>query len=202
MLEGHRAIFLIGCGECATQCCTGGEREIAAMAQLLRGHGKDVVGSAIPQAPCVAAQVKKELAQHAKAFQTAEAVLVLACGLGVQTVKDNERRGITVVPACNTLFGSSLDSKGNFYEKCSLCGECILDLTAARCPVTLCPKGMRNGPCSGVNNGKCEIDSDMDCVWILIYQELAQKGKEGALKKIQKPRNFKKAAKPRTLILH
>ncbi len=201
MLQERRCIFLIGCGECATQCRTGGEKEIAAMAQLLKRHGKDVVGSAIPQAPCVAAQVKKELAKHTKALQGAEAVLVLACGLGVQTVKDNDRRGIAILPACNTLFGSSLDSKGNFYEKCSLCGECVLGLTAARCPVTLCPKGMLNGPCSGVNNGKCEIDNDMDCVWVLIYQELAQKGEEGTLHKIQKPRDFKKAAKPRKLIL-
>ncbi|MBT8098107.1 MAG: methylenetetrahydrofolate reductase C-terminal domain-containing protein, partial [Gammaproteobacteria bacterium] len=34
------------------------------------------------------------------------------------------------------------------------------------CPMN-CPKQMRNGPCGGVrSNGKCEVNPDMDCVWV------------------------------------
>lgn len=34
-----------------------------------------------------------------------------------------------------------------------------------------CPKSLRNGPCGGVRaNGKCEIEPDMDCVWVLAWE--------------------------------
>jgi hypothetical protein len=49
---------------------------------------------------------------------------------------------------------------------CKMCGVCNLRGTGMTCPM-LCPKQMRNGPCGGVReNGHCEIDSEMQCVWI------------------------------------
>ncbi|MCX5704008.1 MAG: methylenetetrahydrofolate reductase C-terminal domain-containing protein, partial [Candidatus Omnitrophica bacterium] len=146
-LKGYTKIFLVGCGECAATCKTGGEPELAKMKQLLEEQGKTIVGQCMPSAPCVAAKIKTELAKNMKALREAEAILVLACGLGVQSVKDNDRLGLTVLPCCNTLFGAVLDSQGNFYEKCSMCGECVLDITGGICPITLCAKGLLNGPC-------------------------------------------------------
>jgi hypothetical protein len=106
-----------------------------------------------------------------------------------------------VLPGCNTLFGAVLDSAGNFYEKCSLCGECVLDETGGICPITLCAKGLLNGPCGGMDKGKCEVDKDRDCAWVLIYKELEKKGKLGDLKKIKAPKDFKKTTKPHKLIM-
>ena len=145
--------------------------------------------------------LKTELAKSIKALREAEAILVLACGLGVQSVKDNDRLGLVVLPGCNTLFGAVMDAQGNFFEKCSLCGECVLDVTAGICPITLCPKGLLNGPCGGMDKGKCEVDKDKDCTWVLIYKELEKRKKLDALKKIQKPKDFKKATKPHKLIM-
>jgi ferredoxin len=199
-LKDYRKIFLLGCGECATYCRVGGKDELEAMQKKLEREGKIVVGSVIPGAPCVAAQVKTELAKKIKELREAEAILVLACGLGLQTVKENNRLDIAVLPACNSLFGATMDSLGNFYEKCSFCGECVLSLTSGLCPITLCPKGILNGPCSGVNKGKCEIDKDLDCVWVAIYQESVKNGKLDVLREIQKPKDFKKLARPRKLI--
>ena len=200
-LKGYAKIFLVGCGECATTCKTGGEDELLKMKGQLEAHGKTVLGMCIPGAPCVAAQIKTELAKNMKLLRQAEAVLVLACGLGTQSVKDNDRLGLVVLPGCNTLFGAVMDARGNFYEKCSLCGECVLDVTAGICPITLCPKGLLNGPCGGMDKGKCEVDKERDCAWVLIYKELEKRKKLDELKKIQKPKDFKKATKPHNLIM-
>ena len=200
-LKGYTKIFLVGCGECAATCKTGGEPELAKMKQLLEEQGKAVLGMCMPSAPCIAAQIKTELAKNMKALREAEAVLVLACGLGVQSVKDNDRIGLTVLPACNTLFGAVLDAQGNFYEKCSMCGECVLDITGGICPITLCAKGLLNGPCGGMDKGKCEVDKDKDCAWVLIYKELDKRKKLSTLKEIRQPKDFKKSTKPHKLIM-
>ncbi len=200
-LKGYSKIFLIGCGECATTCKTGGEPEILKIKQELEAQGKTVLGFCIPSAPCVSAKLKAELAKNIPALRQAEAVLVLACGLGVQSFKDNDRFGLAVFPACNTIFGAVMDAKGDFYEKCSLCAECVLHLTGGICPITLCAKGLLNGPCGGMNKGKCEVDKDQDCAWVLIYQELEKKNKLASLKEIRAPKDFKKSAKPHKLIM-
>ena len=200
-LKEYKKVFLVGCGECAATCKTGGEPELLRAKQLLEENGKTVLGTCMPSAPCVAAQIKTELAKNIKALREAEVILVLACGLGVQSVKDNDRLGLTVLPCCNTLFGAVLDSQGNFYEKCSMCGECVLDITGGICPITLCAKGLLNGPCGGMDKGKCEVDKDRDCAWVLIYKELEKKKKLGTLKEIQPAKDFKKSTKPHKLIM-
>ncbi|MFH0913085.1 MAG: methylenetetrahydrofolate reductase C-terminal domain-containing protein [Candidatus Omnitrophota bacterium] len=200
-LTGYTKIFLVGCGECATTCKTGGQDELSKMKLGLEAQGKTIVGMCIPSAPCVASQIKTELAKNMKVLRQAEAILVLACGLGTQSVKDNDRLGLTVLPACNTLFGAVLDSQGNFLEKCSMCGECVLDVTAGVCPITLCAKGLLNGPCGGVDRGKCEVDKDKDCAWVLIYKELEKKNRLSEFKKVQPAKDFKKTTRPHKLIM-
>ena len=199
ILKEYNKIFLVGCGECATTCKTGGEEQLLKMKALLEEQGKNVLGMCIPGAPCVASQIKTEFAKNMKVLREAQAILVLACGLGVQSVKDNDRIGLVVLPACNTLFGALMDAQGNFLEKCSMCAECVLDETGAICPITLCPKGLLNGPCGGVDKGKCEVDKDKDCAWVLIYKELEKRNKLDNFKKIKEPKDFKKTNKPHKL---
>jgi ferredoxin len=200
-LKGRSKIFLIGCGECATTCNTGGEVQITRMKQDLEAAGKTVAGSCVPSAPCVAAKLKSELAKNMEGLRKADAALVLACGLGAQSYKDNDRFNLEVFPACDTIFGAVMDAKGNFYEKCSMCGECVLDVTAGICPVTLCPKGLMNGPCGGMNKGKCEVDKEKDCAWVLIYKELEKNNKLASLREIRGPKDFKKSGKPHKLVV-
>ena len=200
-LKEYNKIFLVGCGECATTCKSGGQPEIEKMQQELEAAGKIVTGSCIPSAPCVAAKLKTELAKNIKALRQSEAALILACGLGVQSFKDNDRLDLAVLPASDTLFGAVMDAQGNFFEKCSMCAECVLDSTAGICPVTLCSKSLLNGPCGGVNQGKCEVDNQKDCAWVLIYRELDKKKKLASLKEIRKPKDFKKSARPHKLII-
>ncbi len=54
--------------------------------------------------------------------------------------------------------------KGALFD-CQMCGNCMLNLTALRCP-TRCKKEVRNGPCGGVRqDGTCELDATMKCAW-------------------------------------
>ena len=199
-LKRHTRIFLMGCGECSTTCHTGGEKEVLEMKQYLESQGKKVTGWAIPGAPCIAAQAKTAFAKNIAALKETQAILVLSCGLGVQSVKECDRLGLEVFPALNSLFGTLMDSKGNFYEVCSNCGECVLDRTGCICPITRCPKGLLNGPCGGVIKGKCEVDRNRDCVWVLIYQELEKKGQLDKIKAISGPKDFGKTTKPHKLV--
>jgi len=200
-LKDSKKVFLVGCGECAATCKTGGEPEILELKKKLEEKGKIVTGFALPDAPCVAAQIKTAFAKNAKALKESEAILVMACGLGTQSVKANDRRELAVLPGCDTLFAGAVDSEGVFQELCSACGECILELTGGICPVTRCPKGILNGPCGGMNKGKCEVDKERDCAWVLIYNELKKKNKTDLISKPHPPKNYSQTTKPRKLIL-
>ncbi|MEK6568197.1 MAG: hypothetical protein AABZ27_05645, partial [Candidatus Omnitrophota bacterium] len=91
ILKDQNKVFLVGCGECSTTCHTGGEKEVLEMKQLLEAQGKKVTGWVIPNAPCIAAQTKTAFAQNMPALKDAQAILVMSCGLGVQSVKENDR---------------------------------------------------------------------------------------------------------------
>lgn len=200
-LKDAGKIFLIGCGECSTTCKTGGEEELKAMKASLEKEGKTVTGYALPGAPCIAAQIKLEFAKNRKAIEASDAILVLACGLGIQSVKDNLRVSKPVHVGCDTLFMGAIDAGGTFLEKCSACGDCVLELTAAICPITRCPKSLLDGPCGGQNKGKCEVDKNRDCVWVLIYKELKKENKLELLKKIQPPKDHTRSTRPRSRAL-
>lgn len=200
-LGDEKKVFIVGCGECAATCKTGGEPEVLAMKEALEKEGKIVTGWVIPEAPCVASQIKIALAKNKKALNEADSILVLACGLGIQSVKENDRQEKLVHPGCDTLFMGALDKDGVFLERCSACGECVLEETGGICPITRCPKEMLNGPCGGTNKGKCEVDKDNDCAWTLIYNELKKIGKLDLMKKIQPPKDYSKAGKPKKLII-
>lgn len=200
-LEGQNKVFLVGCGECSTTCKTGGEAEVVAIKDALEKSGKIVTGYCIPSAPCVAAQAKLALAKNKKLIDASDAILVLACGLGIQSVKDNLRGDKPIHVVCDTLFMGAVDGSGAFLERCSACGDCVLEATGMICPITRCPKSLLNGPCGGQNKGKCEVDKEKDCAWILIYNELKKQGRLDLLKKTKTTKDHSKSSKPRQLSL-
>ncbi|MDP2912385.1 MAG: methylenetetrahydrofolate reductase C-terminal domain-containing protein [Candidatus Omnitrophota bacterium] len=200
-LEKEGKIFLLGCGECSTTCKTGGEEDVKKIKEALEKEGKIVAGYCVPSAPCIAAKVKLELAKNRKAIESSDAILVLACGLGIQSVKDNLRAERRVHVGCDTLFMGAIDSSGSFFEKCSACGDCVLESTGLICPITRCPKSLLNGPCGGQNKGKCEVDKDKDCAWILIYNELKKQNRLDLFRILKPPKDHSKSTRPRQLTL-
>ncbi|MFH0797118.1 MAG: methylenetetrahydrofolate reductase C-terminal domain-containing protein [Candidatus Omnitrophota bacterium] len=202
-LEGYNKIFLSGCEACAATCRTGGKPELEEMVKFLTENGKVVTGYILPERGCILPTVKKDLRQHQDAINNAEAILVLCCGLGNQVLTEITRKW--VIPGCDTLFlgpewKTELTPQGlvnNFEEKCSLCGECILDLLGGLCPHTLCAKGILNGPCGGTtDDGKCEIGEDRACGWTLIYNRLKELGRLDLMKTFQPAKNWSKKMKP------
>ncbi len=53
-----------------------------------------------------------------------------------------------------------------------------------------CSKSHFNGPCGGSQNGKCEIDPDIDCVWQLIYERLKRLDQLERLCEVIPPRDW------------
>lgn len=201
-LGTSKKIFIVGCGECAATCKTGGEKEILEMKAVLEANGKEVTGWAMPGAPCVASQTKLHFAKNKKMIDDTEAFLVLACGLGAQSVLENDRLKRPVFVGCDTMFGSTLDATGHgFFERCAMCGECVLNITGTICPVTRCAKGLLNGPCGGSNKGKCEVDKNKDCAWILIYNRLKELNKLDDLKKVKPAKDYSKVIRPREVVI-
>jgi methylenetetrahydrofolate reductase (NADPH) len=70
---------------------------------------------------------------------------------------------------------------------CEACGNCVLGHMEYVCPQT-CPKGMRNGPCGGTLNGRCEV-VDKPCIWVEVYSRAKSERRVDDLKIYIPPRN-------------
>jgi hypothetical protein len=124
-----------------------------------------------------------------------QVVVSLACGIGVQFLSELYE-GTYVMPGVNTRFLGSNEGEGMWQERCRACGECVLAQTGGVCPITICAKGLLNGPCGGTNDGKCEVDKDKDCAWTLIYQRLEKLGKLDNIRSIFPPKNYQTQTTP------
>ncbi|MDD5131765.1 MAG: methylenetetrahydrofolate reductase C-terminal domain-containing protein [bacterium] len=194
-LKGKSKVFVVGCAACATKCATGGEEQVKAMAEELAKNQKTITGTIVLDTPCDMRIVKKDLLNNDKARQ-AESLVLLACGAGVQSIAQ-VCTDIYLVPVLDTLFLGSIERLGNFNQYCSLCGDCIIDETGGLCPVTRCAKALVNGPCGGAIGGKCEVNSDQDCVWILIYEKLNKN--TAHIKKYRKIKSNTSITKPQRI---
>ena len=193
-LEGENKIFIVGCGDCAELCQCGGEREALELSQKLKEAGKTVTGYIISEGPCHNLRIARELRTVVREIEAAESIIVLACGAGIQAVTDLTEK--PVHPGLNTLFLGNVRRYGSFDERCSLCGECILDDTGGICPITRCAKSLPNGPCGGVQaDGSCEVDG-RECAWEQIFTRLRKQGRLHKLLKYQPMKDFERSIKP------
>jgi hypothetical protein len=193
LLDDAGRVFVIGCGTCTTLTRTGGLEEVAAEVKRLTEAGRLVTGSVVLPVACDELTAEA-LAEYGDAINMADAVLVMSCAFGVQTVARQLVK--TVVPFQNTLFIGKEKGRLLFDEICQQCGDCILGETGGVCPVVSCHKGLVNGPCGGTNAGKCEIDSEKDCAWTLIYERLEKLGKLDLMRRLQPPRNHQVEPSP------
>ena len=195
-LEGYEKILIVGCGTCVAVCMAGGEREVGILKSLLtmsfRMEGKEVeIGEVTVERQCDK-EFLQPLEEKIKDYQV---VVSLACGIGVQFLAEMYD-DMVIVPGVNTRFLGSNEGEGVWRERCRACGDCVLAETGGICPVTMCPKGLLNGPCGGTNDGKCEVDREKDCAWTLIYQKLERLGKLDTIRTIFPPKNYQVQTKP------
>ncbi len=199
-LEGRRTVYLFGCDSCAEQCTTGGGPELKEMAAELQKNGFEVLGSSLPSETCYRQIIIKDYKKIPE-IKEADAVLVLACGAGVRTVADVLDEAQPVLPALDSIFLATVERYGRFFEGCALCAECVLAETASICPHTECPKGMLNGPCGGVADGKCEVIRENECAWVRVYNRLKAQGRLHILKRISPPKDYSTSLRPRNVLL-
>jgi len=187
----------VGCGTCVAVCMAGGEKEVELLAAQLRMKGKLDGRQRVVDQVTVTRQCDREyLDGIARFVDQYDAILSMACGAGVQFLAERYDDKL-VLPALDTLFIGVAEGAGVWSQKCMACSECVLDRTGGICPMTLCPKNLLNGPCGGTNHGKCEVDSEKDCAWTLIYRKLEKLGRLELLEEIQPPKDYSLMLKPR-----
>jgi len=198
-LGESRSVFIVGCAKCATVCKSGGEEEVWQMQEALISSGREVTGSIIIDEACHMLRVGRDLRGKQQMVDDADALLVMACGAGIQSVSAAVPK--KTVAALDSMFLGNIKRFGQFEQKCSLCGECILSETGGICPVTACPKGLLNGPCGGMDAGRCETDSEAECAWAQIYTKITESGNSSNLTATAPPKNYAKIPKPGKLKL-
>ena len=203
MTHDIQNLLIAGCDGCAAIVQAGGEKQAQILKTLLEMHRKlkRMNGSRI-KAISVLRQCDKQIAASSisSPIEDYDAVISLACGVGVQTLADLFPSK-AIIPANDTMFiGMQNRESGKFFEYCSACGECILFETGGVCPITRCAKELLNGPCGGQSNGKCEVGGWVkDCAWILIYNRLKELNHLDFFSKFRKPRDYRVRQPPREL---
>ena len=192
-ISGYRKILIAGCGSCVTVCLSGGDREVKMLALEL---GRKVHYDSAPPEITMDTMLRQCELDLIRAYHKTpdgtEAVLSLACGAGVQTMAD-ALEPLPVIPALNTTFYGASLTPGIWQEMCQGCGDCLLTYTGGICPLARCSKSLLNGPCGGTNGESCEVDPELPCAWVKIYNRLQMQNKLHLIHKISEPKDWRPA---------
>ncbi len=176
MIEPFDRLIIAGCKGCVAVCAAGGEREVRFLASAIRTARKAQGREIEIREVTLERQCDPEYVEQIRGFvYEYQAILSLACGVGVQYLAEHYSR-IPALPGINTTFVGGAEKQGVWSEKCQCCGNCVLHLTGGICPITRCSKSLLNGPCGGSSNGRCEIDPQVPCGWHLIVERLKELG--------------------------
>lgn len=202
LVSGSQKILVLGCGTCVAVCLAGGEKEVAVLASQLRmALALENQDSEIDELT-IERQCDEEFIQEVKdkvQVDDYDLILSTACGAGVQLLSDVFDHK-AVAPALNTTFIGVAEGPGIWTERCRSCSDCVLAETGGICPVTMCAKGLVNGPCGGARKGMCEVDPEKDCAWVLIYRRLDKLGQLDRMEQILPPKKFSVQQHPAKII--
>lgn len=202
-VSGAEQVLILGCGTCVAVCLAGGEKEVSILASQLKMALRLENQNVRIDELTIERQCDREFIEEINTRVTVDdydLILSMACGAGVQLLSDVFDHK-AVLPALNTTFIGVAEGPGVWTERCRACSNCILGVTGGICPITMCAKGLVNGPCGGAINGKCELDYNRACAWAMIYERLQKLGKMENVRKIQPPRRHDLATSP-ALVIH
>ena len=191
MVSHFDKVLVLGCGTCVTVCLAGGEKEVGVLASSLRMatklDGKEV--------EFLEATVQRQCEYEYNeavddVLPQVDAVISLACGIGVQTMNEQFPETLTL-PGLNTSFLGMPTEQGVWEERCQACGNCVLGTTGGICPIARCAKSLLNGPCGGSQNGVCEVDPDTSCAWQLIFDRMSALGKLDLMMELEPMKDWK-----------
>lgn len=199
MLNEYKKVLTVGCGTCVAVCLAGGEKEAAVLTTELDMARKLDDSPVEIEAVTLERQCDREyLAELDDKAANYDAMISMACGVGVQFLAERFPE-IPVFPALDTSGLAVNQDVGWYEERCRSCQSCVLGWTGGICPVTMCAKGLYNGPCGGTNRGKCEISQEQDCAWYMIHQRLSAQGRLDKIKEFTPPTDWKDTV-PRNLV--
>lgn len=179
-------VFVLQCHGCKELSFP--EREAEELTHALLDAGR-LTGVLTTDYICSPENLPLRMERRRAMIDEAGAVLVLSCGVGVQTVAEL-LDGKPVYAGCDTIRLPGFQGVTPLEVDCGQCGECYLNLTGGICPITACSKSLINGQCGGARNGRCEVDPNMECGWERIYRRLEAVGRLDALGCKPQIRNF------------
>ena len=172
-LSGADNLFVVSCNKCFGEYETVQEPELEEFLRLAGEQGKTVTGTARLDFLCNKTRTAKALSELIP--EGTETVVVISCGLGIQTVAD--LTGKHVIAACDSINYTGHHGMALTRKACDACAQCYLNITGGICPIVDCSKSLVNGQCGGAKNGKCEVSPDKDCAWQKIQERLAAQGR-------------------------
>ena len=178
LLEGKDNLFVIACNKCFKEFETTNEPDCDQFLKLAEGLDKTVTGVAKADFLCNKYKAVKALPEMVP--EGTEHVVVISCGLGIQTVADVT--GKSVIAAANSLNYTGYHGMALTKKACDACAQCYLSMTGGICPIVDCSKSLVNGQCGGAKDGKCEVSPDKDCAWQKIQERLEKQGRLEELK--------------------
>ena len=190
MMKGKKKVLAVGCGTCVSVCFAGGQKETRGLAKALQTAAAVDGDELVVEEKTVQRQCVQEFIEPlADDLGEYDAVLSLGCGVGVQTMA--ERYPTTrVLPGLDTNFMGQPTEPGVWEERCGGCGNCVLEYTGGLCPITRCPKQLMNGPCGGAEDGMCEVDTSVPCIWTKIWNNSENLNLMDMLMEVQPPKDW------------
>ena len=178
LLEGKDNLFVIACNKCFKEFETTQEPDCDVFLKFAAEQGKTVTGTAKADFLCNKTKAEKGLPNMIP--EGTDHVVVISCGLGIQTVADVS--GKSVIAASNSLNYTGHHGMALTKKACDACAQCYLTMTGGICPIVDCSKSLVNGQCGGAKDGKCEVDPNKDCAWQKIQERLEAQGRLDELK--------------------
>ena len=123
LLADKDNLFVIACNKCFKDFETIDEPDCGEFEKIAVENGKTIVGSAKVDFLCNKTQTTKKLQDMIP--EEAENVIVISCGLGVQTVADLEKAKMPVYAAANTLNYTGHHGMALTKKSCDACARCL-----------------------------------------------------------------------------
>ncbi len=173
LLDRLDNIFVVACNKCFVPLSGEPNSDLAAFEALCEKLGKTVTGKASLDFVCNKIQTDRILSEILP--EGTENIVVISCGLGVQTVASISE--VAAYAAADSIPYPGHHGMALTKRTCEACAQCYLNITGGICPIVDCSKSLVNGQCGGAKNGKCEVDPDKDCAWEKIQQRLEAQGR-------------------------
>jgi len=201
---GVKKLTIVSCGTCSALCQTGGTEKASEWQQKLLEKGYEIEAVIVSEDVCDNRVMKKDLRKIDEEVEASDAILTLSCGLGVQSIVEVLQKKHPEKPVLisnNTKFIGMTERIGRFYMRCRACGDCYLNYSGGICPIATCAKGLMNGPCGGMVDGKCEVGNyQRDCGWILIFNRLKAIGRLDLFNQLHDARDWSESGQQQEVI--